>query len=214
MSANDINVFGTIVGLAGISPDIYVAFKREPSGPMVNLGSLGFYANDRYRSEAVAINSHGDAVGTAATADLLDHAVLWKDGQIYDLNFLIPENSGWGRLLEANDISNNGCIVGAGFQFDGDRAYEAAFIMVPVVILNIIPPPTDIIGGNDISAELTLSDEAPFALEVALDLVGLDGVARLREATVTVPSGERTVSFEVLTFSTNAAPSRNRSPSA
>ncbi|MGI9335064.1 MAG: hypothetical protein ACR2RL_18115 [Gammaproteobacteria bacterium] len=75
-------------------------------------------------SAALGVNDLGHVVGhhDAATA------VLWRDGDTYDLNQLIPSaaQNDW-QLLEARDVNNRGEIVGVG-EFQGQRT---AFLLTP-----------------------------------------------------------------------------------
>ncbi|HEY8750740.1 MAG TPA: DUF3466 family protein [Tepidisphaeraceae bacterium] len=65
-------------------------------------------------SQAFSINNAGTAVGQS-----LDYftdpgvATLWQDGQGYDLNSLIPADSGW-TLQQARAINDVGQVVGIG----------------------------------------------------------------------------------------------------
>ncbi|MCG3197698.1 MAG: hypothetical protein GHCLOJNM_02188 [bacterium] len=54
-------------------------------------------------------------------------AVLWKDGELIDLNDLIPLESGW-IVEEALDINNSGQIAGSG-KFEGK---SRLFLMSPI----------------------------------------------------------------------------------
>lgn len=70
-------------------------------GVMTDLGTL-FGAPDSY---AFAINEKGQIVGRSGR-----RAVLWHNGQIFDLNALIPANSGV-VLMTAVDINERGQII-------------------------------------------------------------------------------------------------------
>ncbi|MCL2640756.1 MAG: PEP-CTERM sorting domain-containing protein, partial [Phycisphaerales bacterium] len=60
-------------------------------------------------------------------------AILWDNGILYDLNDLIPADSGW-ELMYANDITSDGQIFGYGI-FNGQ--YHA-FLLTPI---SIVPEP-------------------------------------------------------------------------
>lgn len=88
---------------------------------------------DGERSSAEAINSDGVIVGMSAVEpgestgeEGENHATIWIDGEIFDLNELIPADSEW--VLEwAYDINDEGVIVGSGW-LDGERR---GFMLVP-----------------------------------------------------------------------------------
>lgn len=60
-----------------------------------------------------SINSSGVMVGGGAFSQNIDLAVLWENSLVYDLNTLIPLDSGW-VLKSASDINAAGQIVGYG----------------------------------------------------------------------------------------------------
>ncbi len=72
------------------------------------------------------INNNGQVVGTADNTPPEDHVFLWQDGVTYDLNALIPKDSGW-VLEDARAINANGQIVGWG-EHDG---HKRAFLLTP-----------------------------------------------------------------------------------
>jgi len=77
-------------------------------------------------SRALDLNDAGLIVGHVARFDNAPSfggaAVLWDDSQIFDLNTLIPANSGW-RLLSAEGVNNLGQIVGFGTLNGQTRAF-------------------------------------------------------------------------------------------
>lgn len=82
-----------------------------------DLGTLGggySYAHD--------VNNTGKVVGTSG------RAFLWQNGQMTDLNSLIPSGSGW-MLASANGINDSGQIVGWGLSADGK---PRAYLLTPV----------------------------------------------------------------------------------
>ena len=85
------------------------------------------------RSVATGINGAGFVVGYSAVAPGdptytpgENRACLWVDGEIHDLNDLIPADSGW-VLDSAYGINDDGLIVGAGVLNGEGRA----FLLVP-----------------------------------------------------------------------------------
>jgi hypothetical protein len=78
------------------------------------------------------LNELNQVVGTSIDPDFDDQrAVLWHSGTLYDLNALIPADSGW-TLLVANAINDAGWIVDYGRRagVPGRRA----FLLKPAVI--------------------------------------------------------------------------------
>jgi probable HAF family extracellular repeat protein len=98
-------------------------------------------------SGANAINAAGDIVGWMLIgSDPGDVAVLWADGQVIDLNTLLPADSGW-TLNDATGINDLGQIVGDG-TYDGQ---EEAFLLTPTGAISIPEP-----GGISLVAGLCL----------------------------------------------------------
>lgn len=79
---------------------------------------------------ATSINNLGTVVGysivTNEYKEIPQHAFVWKNGIMRDLNRLLPANSGW-ELNTARAINNRGQIVGEG-KFSG---LSAAYILTP-----------------------------------------------------------------------------------
>lgn len=72
------------------------------------------------------INDSGDIVGTFRTAQFINHAFLYRNGQMIDLNSLIS-GSGW-VLTEATSINEDGYIAGYGTH----NGVQTAFLLSPV----------------------------------------------------------------------------------
>lgn len=56
-------------------------------------------------------------------------AVLWEEGEISDLNTLVPPDSDW-NLIQANAINDKGEIVGWGYH--GEGKHPKAFLLRPI----------------------------------------------------------------------------------
>jgi len=110
-----INGAGQICGEFGTT--VLHAFIYS-NGVTTDLGTLGLT-----RSDAVAINANGDAVGTAFTSSANDGvAFIYTQGVMHDLNYMITPGSGW-NLFYAHDINDSGWIVGEGTHNGASHAF-------------------------------------------------------------------------------------------
>jgi probable HAF family extracellular repeat protein len=117
--ANAINDAGDSVGFATVKPGLTApahACLWHRDVP-VDLGTLG-----GSHSYARGINAAGHVVGGADTRSGRDHACLWVNGKIVDLNTVIPTRTGW-VLEDAADINDQGQIVGNGWLNGKPRAF-------------------------------------------------------------------------------------------
>ncbi len=111
--ARSINDSSEIVGqiLTGTDP---LTLTSNPylyqNGVTLNLGSLG-----GTRGDALEVNSKGQVVGNSFldAANTIQHAYLWNDGQIIDLNTIVNGLGGW-TLTTAVSINDRGDIVARG----------------------------------------------------------------------------------------------------
>jgi probable HAF family extracellular repeat protein len=96
---------------------------------MTDIGTLPGYQH----SVATSINNAGQVVGYAWLPENEDdpyrRAFLYdyRTNSLKDLNALIPEGSGW-QLVDANDISDGGQIVGRGL-INGEMH---AYVLTPI----------------------------------------------------------------------------------
>jgi len=74
-------------------------------GTMIDLGTLGGQF-----SEALDINDRGDIVGWSRLGNSVDHAVLWRWGQLLDLNAVVPGDTEC-VLTRATAINDQGQIL-------------------------------------------------------------------------------------------------------
>jgi probable HAF family extracellular repeat protein len=110
--ARDINDEGIVAGYADLSGDLNYEPLTWRNGAVDTLP----LPSDRPIGQAFALNNAGDIIGraTAALYEIEQYrALLWRHGQVIDLNSLIPSNSGW-VLTDAAHISDSGHIVGRG----------------------------------------------------------------------------------------------------
>ncbi|UCE62215.1 MAG: DUF3466 family protein [Phycisphaerales bacterium] len=144
-----LNNSGHVVGTSSISGTTdYRAFLWTRSRGITNLGTLGWW------SWAYDINDVGDIVGSAQTSpDQVgsEHAVIWIEEEIFDLNDMIDPQSGW-VLAAAVAINESGQIVGSGDLGSAKRA----FLLTPAA-----PEPDGDFDGDGI---VDLYDHTPFAV--------------------------------------------------
>ncbi|WP_251359566.1 DUF3466 family protein [Kangiella sp. TOML190] len=159
--ASDINNNGVIVGYARRRSNSTrtVAFKYDPATDN-ELKQLPYFDSDYDNATANAINDNEQIVGQALvsvpTAGL-NTGFLYEDGQLKDLNDLIPCDSGW-RIDSATNINNNGEIIGYGLRedvIDGETMFEVrAFKLEPTgdaVEVCETPDEDDSDGGGSFS---------------------------------------------------------------
>ena len=73
-----------------------------------------------------AINNSDWIVGTSEGPGEVERAFLYADGQLHDLNDLIPPNSGW-RLLHATNLNDRGEITAYG----SNQGQESGLLLRP-----------------------------------------------------------------------------------
>ncbi len=98
-----VNAKGDVAG-AGLTGGDYHAVVSAGKA-WKDLGTLG---SDP--ATALGLNDRNQIVGASNLATVLRHAFLVENGQMTDLNRLLPPSSGW-TLLAANSINNAGQIV-------------------------------------------------------------------------------------------------------
>ena len=126
-AAYAINSAGHIAGWASTSGNASHAFLYD--GTMHDLGALT--GRD---STGRALNDLDQIVGEAFLSDnITTHAFLYTGGTIYDLNDLIPANSGW-KLTDASGINDSGWIVGTGIINGQEHGYLAKPVPEPQAV--------------------------------------------------------------------------------
>ena len=172
----DINNSGQVVGRYW--PDERAFIWDETNG-MQDIGTLA-----EGITLARSINDLGQVVGSSRI-DNVWHAFLYQNGSMDDLNDLIPEGSGW-VLEHAQDINNNGQIVGIGFLNGNDNH---GFLLTPIsyelVSIDVIPKtcPNEypIKGGGSI--EVAILGTVDFDVnDIDIASVRLEGVAPTRSS--------------------------------
>ena len=115
--AHAINGTGEVVGYGAFTTNIQRPIRWDDAGTPLSLQVLDPTIGG-YNSDAVAINSTGQAVGWV-TNNFVARAALWEtDGTIIDLNSLIADHDHW-QLGQAYCITDNGWISGYA-EFDPD----------------------------------------------------------------------------------------------
>ncbi|HWX21348.1 MAG TPA: HYR domain-containing protein [Candidatus Binatia bacterium] len=145
-SAYGINSSGQVMGLANTANDQETHGFLYNGGALTDLGTLGGNF-----SAPTAINNRGEVVGESLTTNGVYHAFLYRDGQMVDLNTLLPTNSGW-ELQSAQFINDANRIVGFGTYNQLSQWF----------ILDVVPanhPPVAVAGSDqtvDCAAQVTL----------------------------------------------------------
>ncbi|MGB7710777.1 MAG: DUF3466 family protein, partial [Microcoleus sp.] len=125
-TAYDINDSGQAIGYSANTLTNQSHATLWSNGETTDLGTLG-----GNRSAAVAINNKGQVVGldTTTSSKGLYHPFIWQDGQMADLNSLIPSDSGW-LLREVSAINDRGQIAAKGINIATGKS--DALILNPI----------------------------------------------------------------------------------
>ncbi len=129
-SANDINDAGQVVGDAPFSNGSHPVLWH--GGTTIDLGVLGTDSRGGSSGTARGINSLGQVVGGSSYPGnsgyyYNQHAFLWKNGTLVDLNTFLASDTKW-KLYEATAINDSGQIVGFG-TYNGEPGH--AFLLTP-----------------------------------------------------------------------------------
>jgi probable HAF family extracellular repeat protein len=205
--ARAINNLGQIVGSSGrTDPDTYESFYRPFLYQNGVMTALPVPSTEAYGGD---INESGVVVGSMRAGGGFSnyHAFIHADGVTYNLNSLIPSDSGL-HLAWANAIDNAGRI--AGVAVDGRGSYHA-FLLTPTTA-DPPPPSVNISIGDASAAEgrngtramnftvtLSAASSQPLSLTYSTAngtaLGGIDYVARA--GTLTFNAGETTKTISV-----------------
>jgi len=85
-------------------------------------GSADLRRADEVRSRATSINKHDEVVGWWYKIRAGVRGFLYKDGTRFDIQDLLPPNSGWS-FTEAHHINDSGQIVGTGLFNNQNRIF-------------------------------------------------------------------------------------------
>lgn len=190
-----VNDSGQVVGQSQTQEGGYRAFVSDVNGGTLHdLGVLpGFPGVNN--SQADGINNIGEIVGYSWNT-VYDpygtnyyHAFVYIGGTMYDLNSLIPSDSGFS-LTKADSINNNGQIAVAAIDSSGETH---ALLLTPVPLAPVAPTitwsnPADIVYGTPISStqlNATTDVAGTFTYDVAEGTVLHAGAAQAIHATFT-----------------------------
>jgi probable HAF family extracellular repeat protein len=118
-----VNSSDTVVGVSDTPSGNRHAFIYEAGTGMHDLGAFSGGASD-----AFSINASGEIVGSSSIVDGSDHACLWKNGTIYDLNDLVTVTPPGWILTSAISINNAGQIACEG---TNDK-WQHTFVLTPM----------------------------------------------------------------------------------
>ena len=124
-AASSINDLGQVVGTSQFTDGTVHSFVWTKETHMHSIGTLpGAFAT--IAGCCRTINNRGEIVGFSIDANG-STAFLWKDGQIKDLNTLIPANSplhllGAYSINDAGEIAGQGCVMPACTELHAFRA--------------------------------------------------------------------------------------------
>lgn len=165
----DINTSGEVAGAIPVSCGPYGASCKDEATSWLN-----GIRTDLGPGYARAINNPGQLVGDMPIASGVEYeygaAMLWQDGQAYDLNTLIPADSPF-TLSEATDINDAGQIIAIGYPLPLDPNFndvEHAFLLNPVVAADT-DLPTVTVPSSPIIAEATGPHGAAVSFSVGAD---------------------------------------------
>ena len=163
--ANDINVFGQIVG-GSFSP------KREhgrhaflwEGGVIQDLGTLPRDPSSVARS----ISDSGIIVGQSGDGSYADpdgpQAFMWQNGRMSDLNAELPTGSGW-VLEDANAVNAQGQLVGRGFAPGSQQYYDSYLLTNSLAVPTISISDATVLEGDTgttaVALTITLSEPVP-----------------------------------------------------
>jgi probable HAF family extracellular repeat protein len=137
----DINNAGTVVGRLSPGPtkSIFHPFMSQ-HGVTTDLGTL-FPGDANAVGAAFAINNNGMIVGFSAQANAVigpppippvnPRAFVYANGKMVDLNTLLPGSCANWTLITANDVNDNGMIVGTAFVGGYPNGSEHAYLLIP-----------------------------------------------------------------------------------
>lgn len=123
-SSGDVAGFAQDPGTGSIEGFLWNAATDE----MVGIGHLPGAALPF--SEAHGVNFFKDVVGAANAGPGIGHAILWRNGELFDLNDLVAPIDGVLYLAEARAINDQGQIVAAGVTAEGPGFQDRVIVLL------------------------------------------------------------------------------------
>jgi probable HAF family extracellular repeat protein len=141
--AYSINDTGTAAGVTLAAGGSYVIATIWNGTKPIALSTLPGKAT----GYAYSISNKGQVVGFSASppSNVDEHATLWENGTILDLNQLLDASGNGWTLQVAYGINNVGQIVGAGINPQGQ---SDAFLLTPSPSLQVSPSTNIIASGS------------------------------------------------------------------
>ncbi len=206
--ATGINDSGQIVGYSSINTSFGSnghAFLWSQGNGMQDLGSLPGYLD----SYATAINDSGQIVGYAVEPHIgstIYHAFLDANGQMTDLNSLLPANSGW-VLLTATAINDQGVIGGMGSYHGVAHGYLLSTsggggTGTHEVLTSLHTSSMSTVYGQQVTLSATVTAESGSSGTPTGSVTFYDGTLNL--GTVPLSGGSATLPFSDLPVGTDA----------
>jgi len=153
---------GRVVGAAALSPSLaHAALFGLGTHPTIDLGALA--SNN---SQANAMNSAGQVVGTGLMLDGTSRAFVWDaTNGLRDLNAVLPIGPTW-TLTSAIGINASGQVVGAA-QIDASTGLDHTFIGLPTVSSGSPPSPNPAPALTVLSPASSAAGGGAFTLTVS-----------------------------------------------
>ncbi|HEV2045673.1 MAG TPA: hypothetical protein VGQ95_03655, partial [Chthoniobacterales bacterium] len=130
MKAHIAAIFVSVIAFSQAQAQSTQPTQAPLSYTVTDLGTLG---GSTSTASAVggqqAFNAAGMIVGSSTTSDNSEHAFLFVDGQMFDLNLLCDLSTSDFKVLTVAKTINDCClIVGEGITVNGDKR---AFLLTP-----------------------------------------------------------------------------------
>src|SRR5437660_12915786 len=106
-----------------------VRVSGEPTFTVTDLGTLGGNTSTANSVAGNGTNAAGMIVGSSTTSDNSEHAFLYANGKMFDLNTLCDLSQSTFKVLTvASTISDSCLIIGTGTTTNGQKH---AFLLTP-----------------------------------------------------------------------------------